>query len=139
MTIRNLLWALLLPALAVAQNTTPKLPSAVKAPGEPLPKKCFAEPIETPLPLWMQGGSTIELTIGSDGKVYDTKILKSSYSESEKAAIDQGVRAWHFKPTYFHGYYVNARLTLEIEITKTDLQIRFPTAGSCKDAPFPRM
>ncbi len=125
-------------AIAIGQNTTSNLPSATDAPGKPLPKLCTAEPIETPLPRWMEGSSEVELVVGADGKVHETQIVKSNFSEQDEADIDKSIRGWRFKPTYFRGHYVNAKMLVELEMSKTDLHIRFPNSG-CKNSPFPTM
>ncbi len=128
---------LLLAVGAVGQSTVDKLPSAADAPDK-RPEICTAEPIDTPLPQWTQGSLKAELLIGSDGKVYDTRTIVTSYAEAGTAAVVKVLRTWRFKPTYLRGHYVNAKLIVEMESSKSELRIRFPGSG-CKYSGFPTM
>lgn len=78
------------------------------------------------------------MIIGSDGKVYGTRTVRSTYSEEDTKAIDAALRNWHFKPTYYHGMFVNAKQMLKLKYSKFQLNIEFPDGG-CRSAPFATM
>lgn len=128
---------LLATGVVVAQDSTEKLPAAVPAP-DTRPQLCGAEPLETPLPQWKDGSLKAELVIGSDGAVHGIHALKNTYPEPDIPGIYKVLRKWRFKPTYYKGYYVNAKLMIELSSSKQELNIRFAETG-CKDVPFPSM
>lgn len=78
---------------------------------------------------------TAELIVGSDGMIFGLRTEQTSYSERDKAVFEGVLRKWKFKPAYYHGRYVNAKVVVEIKTSKSELNIRFPESG-CKAAPF---
>jgi TonB family protein len=58
------------------------------------------------------GAVIIEATIGPDGKVIDTKVLRS-VPMLDQAALD-AVRQWEYKPTLLNGVAVPVRMTVTI-------------------------
>ena len=59
-----------------------------------------------------QGVVILEATIGTDGKVKDTKLLRS-IKQLDDAAIT-AVRAWEFKPTLVNGKPVQVIMTIPV-------------------------
>jgi periplasmic protein TonB len=59
-----------------------------------------------------QGVVIIEATIGIDGKVKDTKIMRS-IKQLDDAAVS-AVRTWEFKPTVVNGQVVQVITTIPI-------------------------
>jgi outer membrane biosynthesis protein TonB len=132
-----LLFAVLLSTLVVGQTATDKLPPAVPA-LDKRPQLCPAEPLETPLPSWKEGSFKAELVVGSDGRIHGLRTVESSYSEQENATMQEVLRTWRFKPTYFRGNYVNAKIVVEVKSSKWEMSIRFPK-GRCRYSPSPIM
>ena len=61
----------------------------------------------------VQGVIILEVTIGTDGKVNDTKTIRSLNLLLEGAAIT-AVRGWEFKPTLVDGKPVQVIMTIPI-------------------------
>lgn len=61
----------------------------------------------------IQGVVILDITIGTDGKVKDTKTLRSPNSLLENAAIT-AVRAWEYKPTEVDGKPVQVIMTVPV-------------------------
>jgi protein TonB len=62
-----------------------------------------------------QGVVILEATIGTDGKVKDTKLLRS-IKQLDDAAI-AAVRAWEYKPTLVNGKPVQVIMTIPVNFT----------------------
>lgn len=63
----------------------------------------------------IQGVVMLEVTVGTDGKVKDIKVLRS-IKELDDAAI-QAVRGWEFKPTVLNGQAVQVITTVPVVFT----------------------
>jgi TonB family protein len=63
----------------------------------------------------VQGVVIIEATIGADGKVQDTKVLRS-VPQLDQAALD-AVRQWEYKPTLLNGVAVPVVMTVTVRFT----------------------
>src|ERR1700733_12735649 len=61
----------------------------------------------------IQGVVILDVTIGIDGKVKDTKTIKSVNQLLESAAIN-AVRAWEYKPTVVDGKAVQVIMTVPV-------------------------
>src|SRR5580658_5471740 len=61
----------------------------------------------------IQGVVILDVTIGTDGKVKDTKTIKSVNALLETAAIT-AVRAWEYKPTVVDGKAVQVIMTVPV-------------------------
>jgi len=62
-----------------------------------------------------QGVVILEATIGTDGKVKDTKVIRS-IKQLDDAAIT-AVRAWEYKPTLVSGKAVQVIMTIPVNFT----------------------
>jgi periplasmic protein TonB len=62
-----------------------------------------------------QGVVILDATIGTDGKVKDTKILRS-IKQLDDAAVT-AVRAWEYKPTLVNGKPVQVIMTIPVNFT----------------------
>lgn len=62
-----------------------------------------------------QGVVILDATIGTDGKVKDTKILRS-IKQLDDAAV-AAVRAWEYKPTLVNGKPVQVIMTIPVNFT----------------------
>jgi periplasmic protein TonB len=60
----------------------------------------------------IQGVVMIEATIGTDGKVKDTKVVRANPVLADAAVA--AVRAWEFKPTVIDGHPVQLIMTIPI-------------------------
>lgn len=68
----------------------------------------------------IEGWVTVELTIGEDGSVIEAKVVASSNSGFERAAL-QAVRKWKYKPKIVNGQPVirrGIRVTIEFNLTE---------------------
>jgi TonB family protein len=75
------------------------------------------EPVYPPIALRarIQGVVIIEATIGTDGTVKDTRVIRS-IKLFDDAAVS-AVRAWAFKPTVVNGQVVQVMTTISINFT----------------------
>jgi protein TonB len=62
-----------------------------------------------------QGVVILDATIGTDGRVKDTKILRS-IKQLDDAAVS-AVRAWEYKPTLVNGKPVQVIMTIPVNFT----------------------
>jgi len=68
----------------------------------------------------IEGWVTVELTIGEDGSVIEAKVVASSNSGFERAAL-QAVRKWKYKPQIVNGQAVirrGIRVTIEFNLAE---------------------
>jgi protein TonB len=63
----------------------------------------------------IEGVVIIDATIGTDGKVKDTKVIRS-IPALDTAAVS-AVRAWEFKPTLVNGQAVQVIMTIPVNFT----------------------
>jgi len=63
----------------------------------------------------IQGVVILEVTIGTDGKVKDSKVIRSV--KALDAAAINAVSAWEFKPTVVNGQAVQVITTIPINFT----------------------
>jgi TonB family protein len=61
----------------------------------------------------IEGVVILDVTIGTDGKVKDTKTIRSANILLESAAI-AAVRAWEYKPTVLDGKAVQVIMTVPV-------------------------
>jgi hypothetical protein len=123
---------------ALCQTTGHKYPAAVAAPDK-RPEICSPEPLQTPLPTWVPGTLEVDMVVGSDGKVAELAVMKSSYGAQETETASAALREWRFTPAYYHGYYVNVHIAVEVTVAKDSVQVRIPDFAKhrgCKSAPF---
>lgn len=123
---------------APCQTTSHKYPPAVAAPDK-RPEICSPEPLQTPLPTWVPGTLDVEMVVGSDGKVAELTVIKSSYGAKETETASAALREWKFTPAYYHGYYVNVHFAVEVTVAKDLVQVHIPYFAEhrgCKSAPF---
>jgi protein TonB len=64
-----------------------------------------------------QGSVIIEATIGVDGKVKDTKVVRSANNVLLDNAAVAAVREWEFKPTVSNGQPVQVIATLPVNFS----------------------
>jgi protein TonB len=100
-------------------SKTDSSPSTVRVGGDIKPpvKVKNVEPVYPPIPLraHIQGVVIIEATVGTDGKVKDTKVIRSIKALDDAAV--SAVRAWVFKPTVVNGQVVQVITTISITFT----------------------
>jgi protein TonB len=114
-------WLLMgtLAAITLLASPAPQAPQTVRVGGDvkpPLKTKNVA-PV---YPAYarqnkIQGVVMLEVTVGTDGKVKDIKVLRS-IKELDDAAI-QAVRGWEFKPTMLNGQTVQVITTVPVVFT----------------------
>jgi TonB family protein len=63
----------------------------------------------------VQGVVMLDVTIGTDGKVKDVKVLRSVKGLDDAAVT--AVRAWEFKPTMVNGQVVQVIMTVPVIFT----------------------
>jgi TonB family protein len=63
----------------------------------------------------LQGVVMLDVTIGTDGKVKDVKVLRSVKGLDDAAVV--AVRAWEFKPTMVNGQVVQVIMTVPVIFT----------------------
>ena len=105
-----------LAAAPVPQGSTP---ATVRVGGDvkpPLKTKNVA-PVYPPIAVasHTEGVVILEITIGTDGKVKDAKVVRS-IKTLDDAAID-AVRRWEFKPTVIDGKPVQVIMTVPVNFT----------------------
>jgi len=100
-------------------SKTDSSPSTVRVGGDIKPpvKVKNVEPVYPPIALraHIQGVVIIEATVGTDGKVKDTKVIRSIKALDDAAV--SAVRAWVFKPTVVNGQVVQVITTISITFT----------------------
>src|SRR5450755_3611381 len=124
---------------ALCQTTGRKYPPAVLAP-DMRPEICSVEPLQTPLPTWEPGTLKVEIVVGSDGKVAELTVIRSSYGAKETETASATLRQWAFKPAYLRGYFVTVKFTVEVAVTGDSVQIHIPDFAEfrgCKYSPYP--
>jgi protein TonB len=101
------------PAFAIPD---PQTPQTVRVGGDVKPpqKTKDAKPVYPPLAAknHMQGVVILEVTIGTDGKVKDVKVIKGLAYVTD-SAVD-AVKQWEYKPTVLNGQPVQVIVTVPI-------------------------
>lgn len=63
-----------------------------------------------------EGSVLLELTLGSDGRVLEARVLESSgHARLDQAAVDEAVRAWRLRPATLDGAPIESRHRIRVQ------------------------
>lgn len=122
--------ASLVPAMAMAQQ-----PIRVGGNVAPPARVSYVAPVypETARGARVAGVVIIELTVGTDGRPTDARVMRS-IAMLDQAAID-AVKQWRYAPTLLNGQAVPVILTVTVNFTLQDGAGMAPPAGGVMMAP----
>jgi protein TonB len=63
-----------------------------------------------------EGSVLLELTLGSDGRVLEARVIESSgHARLDQAAVDEAVRAWRLRPATLDGTPIESRHRIRVQ------------------------